>query len=58
MGCHVGWHFPVGCPLRGGRGENKLEELLFHQKQLRKKKVKQCPIICFAPDKKFNLLDF
>jgi hypothetical protein len=23
MGCHLGWHFPVGCPLRGGKGENK-----------------------------------
>jgi hypothetical protein len=23
MGCHLGWHFPVGCPLRGGRGEYK-----------------------------------
>jgi hypothetical protein len=21
MGCHLGWHFPVGCPLRGGRAE-------------------------------------
>jgi hypothetical protein len=20
MGCHLGWHFAVGCPLRGGRG--------------------------------------
>jgi hypothetical protein len=23
MGCHLGCHFPVGCPLRGGRGEYK-----------------------------------
>jgi hypothetical protein len=21
MGCHLGWHFAVGCPLRGGRGK-------------------------------------
>ncbi len=21
MGCHLGWHFAEGCPLRGGRGE-------------------------------------
>jgi hypothetical protein len=21
MGCYLGWHFAVGCPLRGGRGE-------------------------------------
>jgi hypothetical protein len=21
MGCHLGWHFPAGCPLRGGRVE-------------------------------------
>ncbi len=21
LGCHLGWHFAVGCPLRGGRGE-------------------------------------
>jgi hypothetical protein len=20
MGCHLGWHFAVCCPLRGGRG--------------------------------------
>jgi hypothetical protein len=20
MGCQLGWHFAVGCPLRGGRG--------------------------------------
>jgi hypothetical protein len=38
MGCHLGWHFPVGCPLRGDRGEYKQKGLLFHQKQLRKKK--------------------
>ncbi len=23
MGCHLGWHFAVGCPLRGGRGKYK-----------------------------------
>jgi hypothetical protein len=23
MGCHLGWHFTVGCPPRGGRGEYK-----------------------------------
>jgi hypothetical protein len=23
MGCHLGWHFAVGCPLIGGRGEYK-----------------------------------
>jgi hypothetical protein len=38
MGCHLGWHFAVGCPLRGGRGKYKQQGLLFHQKQLRKKK--------------------
>jgi hypothetical protein len=21
MGCHLGWHFAIGCPLRGGRGK-------------------------------------
>jgi hypothetical protein len=21
MGCHLGWYFAVGCPLRGGRGK-------------------------------------
>jgi hypothetical protein len=21
MGCHLGWYFAEGCPLRGGRGE-------------------------------------
>ncbi len=36
MGCHLGWHFAVGCPLRGGRGEYEQQGLL-HQKQLRKK---------------------
>jgi hypothetical protein len=36
MGSHLGWHFPVGCPLRGGRGEFILKK---HQKQLRKKKI-------------------
>jgi hypothetical protein len=40
MGCHLGWHFAVGCPLRGGRGKYKQKGLLFHQKQLRKKKKK------------------
>jgi hypothetical protein len=35
MGSHLGWHFAVGCPLRGGREENLLKK---HQKQLRKKK--------------------
>jgi hypothetical protein len=24
MGCHLGWHFTVGCPLRGGRGKCKI----------------------------------
>jgi hypothetical protein len=24
MGCHLGWHFAVGCPLRGGRGKKKI----------------------------------
>jgi hypothetical protein len=23
MACHLGWHFAVCCPLRGGRGEYK-----------------------------------
>jgi hypothetical protein len=23
MGCHLGWYFTVGCPLRDGRGEEK-----------------------------------
>jgi hypothetical protein len=23
MGCHLGWHFPAGCPQRGSRGEYK-----------------------------------
>jgi hypothetical protein len=36
MGCHLGWHFPAGCPLWGGSGEFKQPELLFHQKQFRK----------------------
>jgi hypothetical protein len=36
-GCHLGWHFPVGCPLRGGRGDDKQWGLLFQQNQLRKK---------------------
>jgi hypothetical protein len=35
MGCHLGWHFAVGCPLRGGRGVF----IQKHQKQLRKKKT-------------------
>jgi hypothetical protein len=34
MGYHLGWHFIVGCPLMGGRGEFRKK----HQKQLRKKK--------------------
>jgi hypothetical protein len=39
MGCYLGWHFPVGCPLRGGRGEYEQQGLLFHQKQLMKKNI-------------------
>jgi hypothetical protein len=40
MGCHLGWHFTVGCPLRGGRGECKKIRtiVLFHKKQLREKR--------------------
>jgi hypothetical protein len=34
MGCHLGWYFAEGCPLRGGRGVF----IKKHQKQLRKKK--------------------
>jgi hypothetical protein len=41
MGCQQGWHFAVGCPLRGGRGEHKQEGLLFHQKKLRKNNRKK-----------------
>jgi hypothetical protein len=43
MGCHLGWHFAIGCPLKGGREKYKQQGLLFHQKQLRKKKcVEYC----------------
>jgi hypothetical protein len=39
MGCHLRWHFPVGCPLRGSRGEyKKTIGTSVQPKQLRKKK--------------------
>jgi hypothetical protein len=36
MGCHLGWYFTIGCPLKGGKGECIQKGLLAHQKQSRK----------------------
>jgi hypothetical protein len=39
MGCHLGWHFPVGCPLRGGIGEyNKTIGTYVPPKTIKEKK--------------------
>jgi hypothetical protein len=37
MGSHLGWHFAVCCPLRGGRGEFRKKT----PKTIKEKKIKQ-----------------
>jgi hypothetical protein len=39
MGCHLGWHFPVGCSLSGGRGEYKTIGTSVPPKTIKEKKV-------------------
>jgi hypothetical protein len=39
MGCRLGWHFTVGCPLRGGRGKCKIIGTSVPPKTIKKKKV-------------------
>jgi hypothetical protein len=39
MGCHLGWHFAEGCPLRGGRG-------VFIKKTPKTIKEKKINLIC------------
>jgi hypothetical protein len=39
MGCHLGWHFTVGCPLRGGRGKCKIIGTSVPPKTIKKKKL-------------------
>jgi hypothetical protein len=39
MGCHLGWHFAVCCPLRGGRG-------VFIKKTPKTIKEKKRKLIC------------
>jgi hypothetical protein len=41
MGCHLGWHFTVGCPLRGGRGKCKKIGTSVPPKTIKKKKKKK-----------------
>jgi hypothetical protein len=38
MGCHLGWHFPVGCPLRAAE-ENINNRDFFSTKNNSEKKV-------------------
>jgi hypothetical protein len=38
MGCHLGWHFTVGCPLRGGRGKCKIIGTSVPPKTIKEKK--------------------
>jgi hypothetical protein len=39
MGCYLGWHFTVGCPLRGGRGKCKIIGTSVPPKTIKKKKM-------------------
>jgi hypothetical protein len=40
MGCHLGWHFAVGCPLRGSRGKYiKTIGTSFPPKTIKEKKM-------------------
>jgi hypothetical protein len=38
MGCHLGWRFAVGCPLRGGRGKIYKKGTSVPQKTTKEKK--------------------
>jgi hypothetical protein len=54
MGCHLGWHFTVGCPLRGGRGKCKIIGTSVPPKTIKKKKKK----ILYLPGLKNVVADF
>jgi hypothetical protein len=48
MGCHLGWHFTVGCPLRGGRGKCKIIGTSVPPKTIKKKKSVQGALFTFG----------
>jgi hypothetical protein len=52
MGCHLGWHFTVGCPLRGGRGKCEIIGTSVPPKTiLKKRKKKTCSEILRISEK-------